>query len=83
MLGVSKKSGIINRSLLYDEFLENKSLVRLNWDIIGSISALILFMVHNPFNNSERYVNKYDSYLELLRKRFTNNVIYYKIFKQN
>ena len=42
MLGVRKKSGIINCSLLSDG---------LNWDVFGSLSALIIFMVHIPFTN--------------------------------
>ena len=48
MLGEGKKSGIISRSLLYEEFSQ-KSLSGLNWDIFGSLSALIIVMVHIPY----------------------------------
>ena len=48
MLGEGKKSGIISRSLLYEEFSQ-KSLSGLNWDIFWSLSALVIFMVHIPF----------------------------------
>ena len=49
MLGEGKKSGIINRSLLYDEFRKT-SLGGLIWDVFGSLSALIILMAHIPFN---------------------------------
>jgi hypothetical protein len=39
MLGVAKKNGINNRSLLSDEFCI----------VLRSLSALIKFMVHIPF----------------------------------
>ena len=42
MLGEGKKSGIFNSSLLYDEFFSGV----LNWDVFGSLSVLIIFMVH-------------------------------------
>ena len=51
MLGEGKKSGIINRSLLYDEFWK-QSLCGLIWDVFGSLSALIILMVHIPFKAS-------------------------------
>ena len=56
MLGEGKKSGIINHSLFYDEF-GKQSLGGLNWDVFGSLSALIICMVHIPFKSLLRVTN--------------------------
>jgi hypothetical protein len=45
MQGVGKKSGLIHHGLLSDK-LWGKSSGVLNWDVFGSLSALIIFMVH-------------------------------------
>ena len=52
-----EKSGIINRSLINDEF-KKKTLGGLNCYVFGSLSALIIFMVHIPFKSKKEYSAK-------------------------